>query len=122
VFALVVGAVDEVAGVETVVGVWTVGDSVEVRTWDELDEVGLDVEEHAVKNDAVITVSAATIGIDFFISPTIHQRWEHYTTMTHDRLLDLGNVAPGIFGTDVVSGRAASTVCSHEAQSPDTRT
>jgi hypothetical protein len=77
VFALVVGAVEEVAGVETVVGVWTVGDSVEVCTWDELDEVGLDVEEHPVKNDAVITISPATIGIDFFISPTIHQRWEH---------------------------------------------
>ena len=76
------------------------GDSVEVCTWDELDEVGLDVEEHPVKNDAVITISPATIGIDFFISPTIHQRWERYTQ--DDTLLNWATLRRALCGADVV--------------------
>jgi hypothetical protein len=88
VFAPVVAAGDEVACLEAVVGVWTLDvvgvwtpDVVGVWTpdvvgvWDELDEVELDVEAHPVRNDVVITISPATIGIEFFISPTVHQRW-----------------------------------------------
>ena len=81
--AVVVGAVEEVACFEAVVGVWTLDDSVEVCPWDEVDGAGLDVEEHPVSNDVVIAISPATVENEFFISPTIHQRWELYTKMTH---------------------------------------
>ena len=83
VFALVVGAVEEVACFAALVGVWTLDDSVEVCPWDEVDGEGLDVEEHPVSNDVVIAISPATVENEFFISPTIHQRWERYTKMTH---------------------------------------
>jgi hypothetical protein len=83
VFALVVGAVEEVACFAALVGVWTLDDSVEVCPWDEVDGAWLDVEEHPVSNDVVIAISPATVENEFFISPTIHQRWEHYTKMTH---------------------------------------
>jgi hypothetical protein len=73
VLALVVGAIEEVVCFAAVVGVPTLNDSVEGRTWDELDGEGLDVEEHPVSNDVVITISPATVEIEFFISPTIHQ-------------------------------------------------
>jgi hypothetical protein len=97
VFAPVVAAGDEVACLEAVVGVWTL-DVVGVWTpdvvgvWDELDEVELDVEAHPVRNDVVITISPATIGIEFFISPTVHQRW----STNHDDTREArkqGNVA-----------------------------
>jgi hypothetical protein len=101
-FALVVDAGEEVACFEAVgagalddAGAWVLGDAVEVWTLDELDEVGLDVEEHAVRNDVVIIISPATIGIEFFISPTNRQRWEHYTTMTH-QTPEPGNVTQGL--------------------------
>ena len=81
-FAPVVGAVEEVACFAALVGVWTLGDSVVVCPWDEVDDAGLDVEEHPVSNDAVIAISPATVENEFFISPTIHQRWD-YTKMTH---------------------------------------
>jgi hypothetical protein len=101
-FALVVDAGEEVAcfeaagaGVLDDAGAWVLGDAVEVWTLDELDEVGLDVEEHPVRNDVVIIISPATIGIEFFISPTNRQRWEHYTTMTH-QTPEPGNVTQGL--------------------------
>lgn len=101
-FALVVDAGEEVACFEAVgagalddAGAWVLGDAVEVWTLDELDEVGLDVEEHPVRNDVVIIISPATIGIEFFISPTNRQRWEHYTTMTH-QTPEPGNVTQGL--------------------------
>jgi hypothetical protein len=96
VFASVVAVGDEVACLEAVVGAWALDvvgawaldvvgawalDVVGVwapdvvGVWDELDEVGLDVEAHPVRNDVVITISPATIGIELFISPTVHQRW-----------------------------------------------
>jgi hypothetical protein len=49
------------------VGVWTPDDAVEGGTGDELAEVGLDVEEHPVRNDVVSAISAAPIGIELFI-------------------------------------------------------
>jgi len=101
VFALGVGAGEEIALFEAAgagalddAGAWVLGDAVEVCTLDELDEVGLDVEEQPVRNDVVIIMSPATIGIEFFISPTNRQRWEHYTTMTH-HAAEPGNVTQG---------------------------
>jgi hypothetical protein len=96
VFALADGTIEEVAGDEAVfggwtrdaVGVWTLEDAVEVGTWDELDDGEFDVEEHPVTKDVVIAIRPATIGIEFFISPSILQRWEHYTTMTREALLN----------------------------------
>jgi hypothetical protein len=103
VFAAVVGDVEEVvcpgvvvevptlddAGVWTLddAGAWTLDDAVEVCTGDEPDEVGWDVEEHPVRHDVVITNNPAIIGIEFFTAPALHQRWEHNSTMTHQRLL-----------------------------------
>ena len=94
VFALADGTTDEAAAAVfggwtlDVVGVWTLEDAVEVSTWDELDDEELGVEEHPVTKDVVIAIRPATIGIEFFISPSILQRWEHYTTMTREALLD----------------------------------
>ena len=83
VFALDVGAVEEVACFAALVEVWTLDDSAEVCPWDEVDGAGLDVKEHPVSNDAVTAISPATVENELFISPTIHQRWERYTKMTH---------------------------------------
>lgn len=89
VFALVVGEVEEITGSGAVVDVWTLGDAVEVCTWDDeldgdgLDVEGLDVEEHPASNDAVSTINPVTVGIDFFISPTTHQRWERFSQIAH---------------------------------------
>ncbi len=76
-FALVVEAVEAVvcsgalvglwAGDD--VGVWALVDEDEVCAGDELDDVELDVEEHPVRNDVVIAIIAASIGIEFFICP-----------------------------------------------------
>jgi hypothetical protein len=106
VFALGVDAGEEIAFFEAAgagalddAGAWVLGGAVEVCTLDELDEVGLDVEEHPVRNDVVIIMSPATIGIEFFISPTNRQRWEHYTTMTH-QTPEPRNVTPGLVDTD----------------------
>jgi hypothetical protein len=106
VFALGVDAGEEIAFFEAAgagalddAGAWVLGGAVEVCTLDELDEVGLDVEEHPVRNDVVIIMSPATIGIEFFISPTNRQRWEHYTTMTH-QAPEPRNVTPGLVDTD----------------------
>jgi len=97
VFALADGAIKEVAGDEAVfadwtldaVGVWALEDVVEVGTCDELDDEELGVEEHPVTKEVVIAIRPATIGIEFFISPSILQRWEqlhhHDTRSTPER-------------------------------------
>jgi hypothetical protein len=82
-FAPVLGAVEEVLWFAAVVEAWTpddvglwppddVGlwppeDAVELGIGDELDEVGVDVDEHPVRNKVVSAISAAPIGIELFI-------------------------------------------------------
>jgi len=84
-----VGCVEAVGRAELVVAVPTLGDVVDVCARDEVAAVGLDVEPHPDRKDVVITISPATIGIEFFISPTFIDLGArlHYTTMTHDRLI-----------------------------------
>ena len=67
---------------------------------DELDAAGLDDEAQPASSHVVTTISPATVGIGFFISPTIH----HVGSATPDDIPELGNVAPRLFGTDTVSG------------------
>jgi hypothetical protein len=89
VFALVVGEAEEITGSGAVIDVWTRGDAVKVCTGvDELDVEGLDVEgldveEHPASNDALSSISPVTVGIEFLISPTIHQRWERFSQTAH---------------------------------------
>jgi len=82
------GCVEVVGGAEVVGAVWTLGDFVDC-TVDDVAAVGVDVEAHPDRKDAVTTISPATIGIEFFISPTFIDLGAplHYTTMTHDRLI-----------------------------------
>ena len=89
VFALVVGEAEEITGSGAVIDVWTRGDAVKVCTGDDeldvegLDVEGLDVEEHPASNDALSSISPATVGIELLISPTIHQRWECFSQIAH---------------------------------------
>jgi hypothetical protein len=94
VFALVVGEAEEITGSGAVIDVWTRGDAVKVCTGDDelnvegldvegLDVEGLDVEEHPASNDALSSISPVTVGIEFLISPTIHQRWERFSQIAH---------------------------------------
>jgi hypothetical protein len=84
----VLGCAGALGCAEVVVAVWTLGDFVDC-TVDDAAAVGLDVEAHPDRKDVVITISPATIGIEFFISPTFIDLGArvHYTTMTHDRLI-----------------------------------
>jgi len=112
-FTLVVGEAEGITGSGAVVDVWTWGDAVEVCTGnDELDGEGLDGErldgeEHPASNDALSSASPVTIGIEFFISPTIHQRWERFSQIAHPRT---GKPFSGIFRYRCVVGWDCPTV------------
>ena len=105
------------------VGLWPPDDAVEVGTGDELDEVavrvevavGVDVDEHPVRNDEVSTISTTPIGIDHFICTNPSSSSEHNTKMTHRWLVstDADGRRPHELPA-LTDGRGARN-CSHTA-------